>query len=104
MDLGLHVKYFGYPDGPVTIAPTLARTGQAAEAAGLAWLSVMDHFFQIDEGAADQPMLEGYTTLGFLAAHSSTIQLGLGDAVERESAVVGELGVQTAVVDDPPPA
>jgi F420-dependent oxidoreductase-like protein len=77
MELGLHVKYFGYPGGTTAIAPTLARTGRAAEEAGLAWISVMDHYFQIDEGTAADPMLEGYTTLGYLAAHTATIQLGL---------------------------
>jgi F420-dependent oxidoreductase-like protein len=38
----------------------------------------MDHWFQMDQMAsADQPMLEGYTTLGYLAAHTSTVRLGL---------------------------
>lgn len=38
----------------------------------------MDHYFQIDRmGAAEDPMLEGYTTLGFLAANTSSVQLGL---------------------------
>ncbi|MEJ7697283.1 MAG: LLM class flavin-dependent oxidoreductase [Candidatus Limnocylindrales bacterium] len=39
---------------------------------------VMDHFFQIRGiGPADEPMLEGWTTLGFMAAHSSRARLGL---------------------------
>ena len=41
-------------------------------------MSLMDHFFQLPfMGGADQPMLEGYTTLGFLAAHTSTVELQL---------------------------
>jgi len=41
-------------------------------------LSVMDHWFQMEMLApATEPMMEGYTTLGFLAAHTSTITLGL---------------------------
>jgi hypothetical protein len=48
MELGLHVFYFNYEGGDTAIAPTLARTGQVAEAVGLTWLSVMDHYFQMD--------------------------------------------------------
>jgi F420-dependent oxidoreductase-like protein len=37
----------------------------------------MDHFFQIrGVGAAEEPMLEAYTTLGFLAAHTQKARLG----------------------------
>lgn len=78
MDLGVHVWTFDYPDQPASIAPTLADVGEAAETAGLARLTVMDHYFQMEAVApAEQPMLEGYTTLGYLAAHTSTVQLGL---------------------------
>jgi F420-dependent oxidoreductase-like protein len=78
MEVGIHVASFNYPGGTSTTAPELTRLAQAAEAAGATWLSVMDHYFQIDRiGPADDPMLEGYTTLGFLAAHTSTITLGL---------------------------
>jgi F420-dependent oxidoreductase-like protein len=36
----------------------------------------MDHFFQIGHlGPAEMEMLEAYTTLGFLAAHTSRVQL-----------------------------
>jgi F420-dependent oxidoreductase-like protein len=38
----------------------------------------MDHYFQMDQMApAEQPMLEGYTTLGYLAAHTTSVRLGL---------------------------
>ncbi len=78
MDFGIHIVSFDYPDAPDSIAPTLIRAVQAAEAAGASSLSVMDHFFQMEQaGAAEQPMLEGYTTLGFLAAHTTTARLGL---------------------------
>ncbi|SBW19349.1 putative F420-dependent oxidoreductase [Candidatus Protofrankia californiensis] len=44
----------------------------------MARLSVMDHYFQMEAMfPADEPMLEGYTTLGFLAAHTSRLRLGL---------------------------
>ena len=73
MELGIHIVSFDYPDAPDSIAPTLARAAEAAEAAGAKTLSVMDHYFQMEQAApAEQPMLEGYTALGFLAAHTAT--------------------------------
>ena len=48
---------------------------RGAEEAGISHLSVMDHWFQMEALApATEPMMEGYTTLGFLAAHTSTIR------------------------------
>jgi F420-dependent oxidoreductase-like protein len=76
--LGVHQIAFTVPDGAAGIAPELARLGAAVEAAGVAHLSVMDHYFQMERVLpATDPMLEGYTTLGFLAAHTSTVRLGL---------------------------
>jgi F420-dependent oxidoreductase-like protein len=79
MRLGIHTVSFNYPDSPASIGPTLARVGQAAEAAGVESMSFMDHYFQLEQmlGPAEDPMLEGYTALGFLAAHTSTVRLGL---------------------------
>ncbi|MEZ0339306.1 LLM class F420-dependent oxidoreductase [Mycobacterium sp. pV006] len=79
MDLGFHVPVFDIDGGTTAIAGELARVGQAAEAAGATWLSFMDHFFQIEPTGlpAEANMLEGYTTLSFLAAHTTTIDLGL---------------------------
>ena len=80
MKLGVHLINFDFPGGPASIGPTLARVGAAAETAGVANLSAMDHYLQIEGmgvGDADAPMLEGYTTLGFLAAHTSTVELQL---------------------------
>jgi F420-dependent oxidoreductase-like protein len=76
MRLGVHVVGFEFPDGPAAIGPTLARVGEAAEQAGVRTLSVMDHYLQI-VGDPAAPMLEGYTTLGFLAAHTRTVELQL---------------------------
>ena len=40
--------------------------------------TLMDHWFQMDQMAsATDPMLEGYTSLGFLAGQTSRLQLGL---------------------------
>jgi F420-dependent oxidoreductase-like protein len=80
MRLGVHLVNFDQPGGTEAIGPTLARVGQAAEQAGVANLSAMDHWLQIagvGASGAESPMLEGYTTLGFLAAHTSTAELQL---------------------------
>jgi F420-dependent oxidoreductase-like protein len=77
MQLGIHLPWFGGPQGHGALGPVLAATGAAAEAAGVGWLSVMDHYFQMEVlGGPENPMPECYTTLGFLAAHTSTVQLG----------------------------
>lgn len=80
MDLGAHLVNFDFPGGAAAIRPTLARVGEAAEQAGIANLSAMDHYLQIagvGVGGAEAPMLEGYTTLGYLAAHTEQVELQL---------------------------
>ena len=79
MKLGVHVVTFGYPWGAVAIGPTLAQVGAAAEEAGVANLSAMDHYLQIGMGGrgVDAPMLEGYTTLSYPAGHTSSVELQL---------------------------
>jgi F420-dependent oxidoreductase-like protein len=78
MQLGIHIVRFDVPGGTSSIAPILARSASAAQEIGTDSLSVMDHYFQMElVPPAEQPMLEGYTTLGFLAAHTSTVRLGL---------------------------
>jgi len=79
MELGFHIPIFDVDGGPTAVAGELARVGSAAEESGATWLSFMDHFFQIEPTGlpAEASMLEGYTTLGYLAAHTSTIDLGL---------------------------
>ncbi|MEU7057269.1 LLM class F420-dependent oxidoreductase [Streptomyces sp. NPDC046197] len=77
MRVGVHINRFNHTEGAAALGAELAAAGQAAEAAGVSWLSVMDHYFQMEfNGGAEDPMLEAYTTLGFLAAHTSTVQLG----------------------------
>jgi len=79
MDVGLAISVFDIDGGTAAIAGELARAGAAAEEAGATSLSLMDHYFQIEPTGlpAESPMLEGYTTLGYLAAHTSTVKLGL---------------------------
>ena len=78
MRLGVHLVAFGVPGGSAALAGTLAEFGRTADEAGIDTLSLMDHHFQLEFlGDATDPMLEGYTTLGFLAAHTSTVTLQL---------------------------
>jgi F420-dependent oxidoreductase-like protein len=78
MHVGVHVMRFDYPGGPQHLRQELADGCSAAEDAGLTWMSVMDHYFQMVRAGfpAEYPMLEAYTTLGFMAAKTSTLQLG----------------------------
>ena len=77
MRVGVHINRFDNSGGAPALGAELAAAGAAAEAAGVSWLSVMDHYFQMEfNGGAEDPMLEAYTTLGYLAAHTSTVRLG----------------------------
>jgi F420-dependent oxidoreductase-like protein len=78
MRLGLHYWNFTTPADPAAIAPTLAATARTAEDAGVSTFTVMDHYFQMEGAAlAEEPMLEGYTTLGYVAARTERMKLGL---------------------------
>lgn len=77
MRIGLQVPSFSWPGQPATIGPKLAEIGRTADDAGFASLWVMDHFFQIQMvGPHDEPMLEGYSALSFLAGLTKRVQLG----------------------------
>lgn len=94
MRVGLQVHSFSYPGGAPSIRPALTAIAQSAEANGFASLWVMDHFFQLPEdtglGGPEEPMLEAYTTLGFLASATERIMLGpmVANAVARPPAVL----------------
>jgi F420-dependent oxidoreductase-like protein len=78
MKLGLQFYSFTWPGGAEAMGPTLARATRTADDAGFDSLWVMDHFWQIGpRGSELEPMLEGWTTLGFMSAHSERARLGL---------------------------
>jgi F420-dependent oxidoreductase-like protein len=78
MEIGVHVANFTWPESPQGTAATLGRIADVVEDGGFSALSVMDHWFQMDAYFdATEPMLEGYTTLGYLAAKTSRVRLGL---------------------------
>ncbi len=77
-NLGNHYANFTLPGGNTALAPTLADTARAAEEGGCSLFTVMDHWFQMEQLATSQdPMLEGYTTLGYLAGLTDTMTLSL---------------------------
>ena len=78
MKIGLQIPSFTWLGGDAAIGPTLARIAETADAASFDSLWVMDHFFQIrGVGKVEEPMLEGWTALGYMAAHTKKATLGL---------------------------
>ena len=63
---------------PAALAPTLLSTATAAEDIGASVFTLADHFFQMENvGRAEDPFLEGYTSLGYLAGRTTSISLTL---------------------------
>ena len=78
MELGIHFANFTLPGGRGAIGPILSDTARAAESVGCTTFTLMDHYFQMEEFAdRHDPMLEGYTALGFLAGRTERIRLGI---------------------------
>jgi F420-dependent oxidoreductase-like protein len=78
MKFGLQVSSFTYPGGTPELGPTLERIVRTADEVGFDSIWVMDHFFQIrGVGPAEEPMLEGWTALGWIAAMTKQARLGL---------------------------
>jgi F420-dependent oxidoreductase-like protein len=77
MKLGLQLSNLTYAGGPPQLGANLARIARAADDAGYSSIWLMDHFFQIGQvGPAHHEMLEAYTTLGYLAGHTTNARLG----------------------------
>lgn len=77
MRIGLQIPSFTWPGGTAVIGPRLAEIGQAADEAGFYSLWVMDHYFQIrGVGQPEEPMLEGYSALNYLAGFTKHAKLG----------------------------
>ena len=78
MKLGLHYWNYSIPSDPAEMAATLSETARIADEAGFSGFSVMDHYFQMEHaGSAAEPMLEAYTTLGYVAARTERMTLGV---------------------------
>ena len=77
MKISVSVTSYSWPQGPGQIQQALVDVAGRAESAGADTLWVADHLLQMDPHASfDEPMLEAYTTLGFLAAVTNRIRLG----------------------------
>src|SRR5205823_11705106 len=76
MNVDLHVSRFDWAGGPKGISAGVADLAQRADAIGIRTLSLMDHFFQMDWMApAEDPMLECYTGLAFVAGCTRRLRL-----------------------------
>lgn len=80
MKLGLQIIQFDWPGSPANVGSKLAEMGKTADAAGFDSIWVMDHFFQMDMPQRglhpENPMLDGYTALSYLAAVTEQARLG----------------------------
>jgi F420-dependent oxidoreductase-like protein len=98
---GLQVPTFDWPGGAAQARTTLGAIGRAAEDAGFESLWVMDHYRQIPMfGPAWHDMLDGYTALAFLAAHTERLRLGtlVAGITHRPVAQLGKIVATLDVV------
>ncbi len=76
MKFGIHNPSWLFGDDPHEMFEALKRKAQWAEAHGFVWFSLMDHLIQIPGvGVADEPFMEGWSTLSALAAVTEKIRL-----------------------------
>jgi F420-dependent oxidoreductase-like protein len=77
LKFGLQIPWFSWDGAPDNQRTVLRDIAQAAEEAGFTSVWVMDHFFQLPMiGDATLDMLEGYTTLSYLAGVTEKVTLG----------------------------
>jgi F420-dependent oxidoreductase-like protein len=101
--IGLQIPDFTSPRGPGRLGRELATVGRTADDAGFEFIAVMDHFFQIPVvGPAEQEMLEGYTTLGYLAACTSRAALltVITGAFYRPPGILAKIATTLDVLSD----
>ncbi|MFX0114617.1 MAG: LLM class F420-dependent oxidoreductase [Candidatus Hodarchaeota archaeon] len=83
MRIGLHIGKFDWPGSPDNIGEKLVEIAKIADEEGFYSLWVMDHLFQLGtqygivHGPIEAPMLEGYSTISYLAAVTQRIKFGL---------------------------
>jgi F420-dependent oxidoreductase-like protein len=77
MRLSLSVTGYSWPDQPRAIPDRLASLACSLDQTVVDTLWVADHLLQADPSSQpDEPMLEAYTVLGYLAAKTSRLRLG----------------------------
>ncbi|HET6153627.1 MAG TPA: LLM class F420-dependent oxidoreductase [Marmoricola sp.] len=78
MKVGLHYANFTHPDWATRLEDRLTEAVKIADQGGIDLVTVMDHWFQMENlGGPPEPMLEGYTTLGYLAGITESVRLSL---------------------------
>jgi F420-dependent oxidoreductase-like protein len=77
MFFGFHLPNFTFPDtAPADLFGRYLELAETAEAEGFDLVTCMDHVYQINGiGPETDPMLEGYTLLGAIAARTSRVRL-----------------------------
>jgi alkanesulfonate monooxygenase len=83
LKVGLHIGKFDWPGSPSNISEKLGAIAKTVEENRFYSLWVMDHLFQLGtqygiiHGPVEAPMLEGYSTIAYLAALTQKIKIGL---------------------------
>ncbi|MDH3755812.1 MAG: LLM class F420-dependent oxidoreductase, partial [Acidimicrobiia bacterium] len=78
MKIGVDFARFTWTGGDAALGATAAEAITMADEAGFSTIAAMDHYFQIPMvGEVTEPMLEGYTFLGFAAGLSKQARLQL---------------------------
>jgi F420-dependent oxidoreductase-like protein len=76
LKIGLQIPSFTWAKGPGKLGADLATIARTSDELGFDSISVMDHFFQIRSmGPPQREMLEAYTALAFVAAHTTRAKL-----------------------------
>jgi F420-dependent oxidoreductase-like protein len=106
MKVGLQLPWFDFPATQGGLRGQLRDIARRADEAGFASLWVMDHFFMIAfdsppfprANTMHDPMLEAYTTLGYLAGVTERVRLGamVGGVIYRYPGIL----VKTATTLD----
>lgn len=77
MKLSISITDYNWAGGPAGLAAHLDEVVRIADEAGIDTVWVPDHLLQAAPGTSnDDPMLEAYTTLGYLAARTTRVRLG----------------------------
>jgi alkanesulfonate monooxygenase SsuD/methylene tetrahydromethanopterin reductase-like flavin-dependent oxidoreductase (luciferase family) len=77
MKLGISITNYSWPGGPDALARHVVDLARHVDEAGVDTLWVADHLLQMDPNASiDEPMLEAYSTLAFIAGVTRQVQLG----------------------------
>lgn len=77
MQIAVQLNTFINAQGTAGIADQIAERAIWAESAGFKTFFMMDHFFQLESlGPFEDPMLDVFSVLSYVAAKTSTIKLG----------------------------